>query len=191
MTSPSFPSTCSACTLPSQHRYITTHNEDGLAVFSSAFPATASYTSITSDLDVFLGYVTSKFPVRMASDVDLVGYHPFFEDNTGPIAIRGGTVLRSCNFAPGTTTATHRTSSLDFGIVVAGEIELVLDSGEVRLLKVGDIAVQRGTMHAWRVPSKEHWARMVFVLQDAEPVEMNGRKLKEDYGGISLPASDT
>lgn len=191
MPGPSFPNTHPPCSLPSQHRYITAHNEDGFSVFSSAFPATTSYTSITPDLDVFLGYITSTFPVRMASDIDLADYHHFFEDNTGPIANRGGTVLRSCNFAPGTTTAMHRTSSLDFGVVVAGEIELVLDSGQVRLLKVGDIAVQRGTMHAWRVPSKAHWARMAFVLQDAEPVEVDGRKLREDYGGIPLSPTGT
>ena len=39
----------------------------------------------------------------------------------------------------------HRTQSLDFGVVLEGEIELVLDSGETRLLKRGDVAVQRGT----------------------------------------------
>ena len=44
----------------------------------------------------------------------------------------------------------HRTMSLDYGVVLQGEVELLLDSGEVRLLAAGDVAVQRGTMHAWR-----------------------------------------
>lgn len=56
----------------------------------------------------------------------------------------------------------HRTVSLDYCLVVEGEVGLVLDSGEVRLLKVGDIAVQRGTMHALRTPSKIRRSRMVF-----------------------------
>lgn len=44
----------------------------------------------------------------------------------------------------------HRTTSLDYGIVLEGEVELILDSGERRAMKAGDIAVQRATMHAWR-----------------------------------------
>ena len=179
------------CDLPPQHRYITTHDEAGQAVFSSALPIAATYKPITVNLDGFLGYVTSSFPVRMTSDIDILDYHHFLEETTPAIANKGGTLVRACNFAPGTITAMHRTLSLDYGIVVAGEVELVLDSGEVRLLKVGDIVVQRGTMHAWRVPSMQHWARMIFILQEAEPIKVGGAKLQEDYGGIPLPPGDT
>ncbi len=80
--------------------------------------------------------------------------------------------------------------SLDYGIVVEGEVELVLDSGEARLLKIGDIAVQRGTMYAWRTPSKSQWSRMVFILQDAKQLEVNGKKLTDDYGGIEVQSVD-
>ncbi len=46
-------------------------------------------------------------------------------------------------------------------------------------------------MHAWRVPSKEHWARMIYVLQEAESLEVGGVKFTEDYGGIvNVPPSD-
>jgi quercetin dioxygenase-like cupin family protein len=83
----------------------------------------------------------------------------------------------------------HRTLSLDMGIVIEGEIELVLDSGETRLMKRGDLAVQRGTNHAWRNASAPHegrWARMFYVLQDAEPIELaDGKKLVEDLAGIT------
>ena len=77
----------------------------------------------------------------------------------------------------------HRTVSLDYGIVIEGEVELVLDSGETRSLKPGDIAVQRSTMHAWRNVSK-NWSRMVFVLLPCLPVEVGGKTLGEDYGGM-------
>ncbi len=59
---------------------------------------------------------------------------------------------------PGATSPMHRTVSLDYGVVLEGEVELVLDSGEVRLLKRGHVAVQRGTNHAWRNASKSEWA---------------------------------
>lgn len=76
----------------------------------------------------------------------------------------------------------HRTQSLDFGVVLEGSIELVLDSGETQLMHRGDVAVQRATMHAWRNPSENEWARMMFVLQDCQKVELEGKVLKEDLG---------
>jgi len=59
----------------------------------------------------------------------------------------------------------HRTRTLDYAIVLSGEIYAVLDEGEV-LLEAGDILVQRGTNHAWSNRS-ERPCRIVFVLVDA------------------------
>ena len=56
----------------------------------------------------------------------------------------------------------HRTESVDYGIVLEGEITLVLDRGET-LLRPGDVVVQRGTNHAWANRSGQR-ARMAFVL---------------------------
>jgi len=84
----------------------------------------------------------------------------------------------------------HRTVSLDYGVVLIGEVELVLDSGEVRLMKPRDICVQRGTMHAWRNTSKTEWARMLYVLQPSLPVSVAGTELVEDYGNMAgVPSS--
>ena len=60
----------------------------------------------------------------------------------------------------------HRTESVDYGIVIEGEITLILDRGET-LLKPGDVVVQRGTNHAWANRSGKN-ARMVFVLLDGK-----------------------
>ena len=79
----------------------------------------------------------------------------------------------------------HRTISLDFGVVLEGEIEVVLDSGETRLLKRGDLAIQRGTMHAWHNTSTTEWARMLYFLQESHPLEIAGEKLAEDYGTMT------
>jgi hypothetical protein len=56
----------------------------------------------------------------------------------------------------------HRTESIDYGIVLEGEIFLVVDKGEVHL-KAGDVVVQRGTNHAWANRS-HHVCRMAFIL---------------------------
>ena len=58
----------------------------------------------------------------------------------------------------------HRTESVDYGIVVEGEITLILDDSEV-LLKPGCVVIQRGTNHAWANRSGQP-CRMLFVLVD-------------------------
>jgi hypothetical protein len=58
----------------------------------------------------------------------------------------------------------HRTETVDYGIVLAGEIWLVVDEGETRL-GPGDVVIQRGTNHAWSNRT-EQTARMAFVLVD-------------------------
>ena len=62
----------------------------------------------------------------------------------------------------------HKTSSVDYAIVLSGEIYALMDEGEV-LLRAGDVLVQRGTHHAWSNRSDEP-ARLAFVLIDAEPL---------------------
>ena len=58
----------------------------------------------------------------------------------------------------------HRTETVDYGIVISGEMTLVLDKGE-RLLRAGDVVIQRGTNHAWANRSGKP-CRMLFVLVD-------------------------
>ena len=59
----------------------------------------------------------------------------------------------------------HRTESVDFGIVLAGECWLILDEGETHL-QAGDVVVQRGTVHAWSNRSQAP-CRMAFILVDS------------------------
>lgn len=58
----------------------------------------------------------------------------------------------------------HRTESVDYGVVLDGEMTLVLDDSEV-LLRQGDVVIQRGTNHAWANRSGR-LCRMLFVLVD-------------------------
>ncbi|AZV79415.1 cupin domain-containing protein [Parasedimentitalea marina] len=58
----------------------------------------------------------------------------------------------------------HRTNSVDYGIVLSGEIYMMMDEDEI-LLKAGDMVVQRGTNHAWSNRGTEPCS-IVFVLVD-------------------------
>ena len=62
----------------------------------------------------------------------------------------------------------HRTDSVDYAIVLSGEIWALMDQGET-LLRAGDVLVQRGTSHAWSNRSDQP-ARVAFILIDAAPV---------------------
>jgi hypothetical protein len=62
----------------------------------------------------------------------------------------------------------HKTATIDYAIVLSGEIYAMMDEGEV-LLKAGDVLIQRGTNHAWSNRTGEP-AVVAFVLIDAEAI---------------------
>jgi len=62
----------------------------------------------------------------------------------------------------------HKTDTIDYAIVLSGEIYALMDEGEL-LLKAGDVLIQRGTNHAWSNRTDEPCC-IAFVLIDAEPV---------------------
>jgi len=72
------------------------------------------------------------------------------------------------DFPPGNSGRMHRTETVDYVIVIAGEIDMDMDNSTVRL-KAGDVMVQRGTHHAWVNRGTER-ARLAFVLIDATPL---------------------
>ena len=76
-----------------------------------------------------------------------------------------GTLIRIVDFEPRARSPLHRTETVDYGIVLAGEVALVLDDGSETPLRPGDVVVQRGTDHAWLNATDEP-ARMAFVLVD-------------------------
>jgi len=87
----------------------------------------------------------------------------------------GGTVFRIIEFGPGVAPRNHRTDSVDYAVVLSGEIDMQLDDSEVHLC-AGDVLVQRGTIHNW-VNRGSVPCVMAFVLVDAKPVEVSGKVL--------------
>ena len=81
-----------------------------------------------------------------------------------------GHLLRIIDIYPpqngGKRTVMHRTKTLDYAVVIEGEVVLVLEDNEVTL-RASDVVVQRGTNHAWENRS-ERLARMAFFHIDAE-----------------------
>ncbi|KXN90063.1 hypothetical protein AN958_05068 [Leucoagaricus sp. SymC.cos] len=110
----------------------------------------------------------AKRVIEDASNFGLV--HPF------------GTNLRSTELGPEAVTPMHRTSSLDYNILVSGELILITEDGtETHLKNPGDTVIQRGTMHAWKNPSGTQPARWISVLVAAKPASVNGKSLAPEF----------
>jgi quercetin dioxygenase-like cupin family protein len=88
-----------------------------------------------------------------------------------------GSMLRIVDIPPGVRSPMHRTSSLDYGLLLSGDVSLELDDGMVTDLHPGDVVVQRGTIHAW-INRGKVTARMAFVLLDAKPATHEGLRLE-------------
>jgi len=102
----------------------------------------------------------------------------FNDPTTGSFktTVEGGSVFRIARYEPGVTPRNHRTDSIDYAVVMSGEIEMELDDGVVAKLKTGDVLVQRGTIHNWinRGPDA---CVIAFVLISAKPVTASGKPL--------------
>jgi quercetin dioxygenase-like cupin family protein len=86
-----------------------------------------------------------------------------------------GTVFRIVEYGPGVAPRRHRTVSIDYAVVMTGEIDLELDGMSVHL-RQGDVLVQRGTIHNW-VNRGTAPCIIAFVLIAATPVERAGVRL--------------
>ena len=148
-------------------RIVTGHDANGRAVvkideisknLTSARPGSTSCVVWTSE----------SFPVDNTGDAD-EGLR-----KTGT-TLNNGTVFRVVEFAPGVAPRVHRTDSIDYAVVMSGEIDMELDDSVVHL-KAGDVLVQRGTIHNWVNRGSEPCV-IAFVLIDAKPVEVGGKVL--------------
>ena len=88
----------------------------------------------------------------------------------------GGTVFRVVEFSPGVSPRVHRTDSIDYAVIVSGEIDMELEKGAEVHLKAGDVLVQRGTVHNWINRGKAPCV-IAFALIDAKPATAGGKTL--------------
>jgi quercetin dioxygenase-like cupin family protein len=86
-----------------------------------------------------------------------------------------GTIFRILEFAPGLAPRNHRTDSIDYIVVLSGEIDMELEDTTVHL-KAGDVMVQRGTIHNW-VNRGTAPCVLAVILIAAKPVEAGGKVL--------------
>lgn len=173
--------------LKSTRRIVTGHDAQGKAVvlFDASLQAkqrTAGGNGMT------LLWVTSESPADVAGSSDRA------QTPVGVPPPANGTVFRIVDFAPLPPNAppvdhhqillsmgidpatqgyarhahTHRTRTIDYALVLDGEIVAVMDVGET-VMRAGDVLIQRGTAHSWANRSDKP-CRMAFILVDAQPI---------------------
>ena len=154
-------------------RVITGHDAEGRSVVLSDAPVAG--VAATPGASFFWLWRTVTAPADNDDPVDRAADPP-------ALTQAGGSVLLLTDLAPGARSPLHRTTSLDYALVLAGPVDLELDDGSTTRLETGAVVVQRGTMHAWVNPGP-HTARMAYVLLDATEPTANGEKLPAYFPG--------
>jgi len=172
-------------------RVVTGHDAQGRSVILSDGPA----ASVKEMAPTFPGlaltdlWETTASPASNAGSADAADRPVHLEPS------RNGTIFRMVEFPPDSTRPTHadarkgfeaigaghtqakghadammhKTATVDYAVVVKGEIYAVMEQGET-LLRAGDVLVQRGTNHSWSVRGKEP-CLVAFILVGAEPLQ--------------------
>jgi quercetin dioxygenase-like cupin family protein len=150
----------------SLRRVVTGHDEGGRAVV--IIDETCKAASLREGVSGTVVWSTEGFPVDNSGNADTAQRRVATSESNG-------TVFRVIEYAPGGGPRMHRTESIDYAVVLSGEIDMQLDDTEVHL-SAGDVLVQRGTIHAWSNRGREPCV-IAFILIGAEPVSIGGRVL--------------
>jgi len=149
-------------------RVVTGHDENGKAIVLFDEISNTAMSRRPGQTGCVV-WTTEGFPVNNDGTAD----DGAREVQTG---LPNGTILRINKFDPGVSPRMHRTDTIDYAIVMSGEIDMEMDDGFVVHLKTGDVLVQRGTIHNWINNSTEPCI-IAFILIDAKPVEIAGKRL--------------
>ena len=148
-------------------RVVTGHDANGRAIVKID-EVSGNMASTRPGAMACVVWTTESFPVNNTGDTDeglrKVG-----------LTLKNGTVFYVVEFAPGVGPRNHRTDSVDYVVVMSGEIDMELEDSVVHL-RAGDVVVQRGTIHNW-VNRGTKPCVIAAILIDAKPVEVGGKLL--------------
>lgn len=157
--------------LPPVQRVVTGHDADGRAIFKSE-DVTPTRMIPSGDASFLLLWTTSTVPANNNDETD-------GRLRDAGLTLNQGSVIRIVDMLPGKESPMHRTNSIDYGIVMSGEVELELDDGRKTTVREGGVIIQRGTNHLWRNVTDKP-CRIAFILIEAPAYLHNGQPLPED-----------
>jgi len=149
---------------PPIRRVVTGHDRNNVAKVIMDGPATNAKAGASGATSTLI-WSTDGAPadISIGDEVEDLGARIL---GTAPPA--QGTRFAVITFPPGNPGRMHRTETIDYVVVMQGELDMDMDGSTVKL-KAGDVLVQRGTNHAW-VNRGQEVARAAFVLIDAKPL---------------------
>ena len=150
-------------------RVVTGHDKNGKAVVR-VDDVKANWSPGRANQERQNIWTTNDLPVHFGEDGEDKGARQI------GTTITGGSVFRVVEFGPGVAPRNHRTDSIDYAVVISGEIDMELDDGVIVKLKAGDALVQRGTIHNWVNRGKEDCV-IAFILIAGKPVSAGGKTL--------------
>jgi quercetin dioxygenase-like cupin family protein len=147
-------------------RVVTGHDADGRAVVK--FDDVVDGTPRRPGTSARVIWTTESFPVDNTVVEDQA-------DREIGTTLPNGTVFRILELEPGAAPRRHRTDSVDYAVILSGEIDMEMDDTVVHL-RAGDTLVQRGTIHNW-VNNGSKPCVIAFILIDAKSVDIGGKVL--------------
>ena len=162
-------------------RIVTGHNEFGMGIVVSDEKLGAVSRGLGANISGCEIWSTNSMPVDNSMEAE-AAQRAGFVKKYNYVGSGQGTTVRIVEWAPGHAMFWHRTETVDYSMVLSGEIDVEFDSGQVVTMKQGEIIVMRGVTHCWKnkgaVP-----AVTAFILIDAAPFEAGGEKR-----GVLYPA---
>jgi mannose-6-phosphate isomerase-like protein (cupin superfamily) len=171
-------------------RIVTGHDTNGMSV--ALMVEELPLAEVQPGVDTTLLWATDETPAEMSSTdraqrtlgvapppngslLRIVDFHPVPKDFKGDSKVMaaeiGGEIVKG-NGKNSNHPLMHRTNTIDYGIVLEGEIDILFDDTEVHL-KAGDIVVQQSTNHAW-VNNSDKICRMAFAMIDGVKLKGGG-----------------
>ena len=160
--------------LPPIRRVVTGHDANGVAKVLIDALGTNVRSSRPGSASTLM-WSTDQTPadISIGENIEDLGARTL---GTAPPA--NGTRFTINDIPAGRPGLMHRTETLDYAIVLAGEIDMVMDDSSVTL-RTGDVVIQRGTNHSW-VNRGTQPARIAFVLIDANPLGIGNPRTREN-----------
>jgi quercetin dioxygenase-like cupin family protein len=141
-------------------RVVTGHDSQGRAVVTMDDQPTNKISNRPGHEAVVV-WTTKETPADLSGDADGGDW-----EVTTP-SIPNGSIFRIIEYAPGVDSRMHRTDTIDYAVILSGEIDMRLDEGQEVHLKAGDVLVQRATIHDW-INRSDAPCVIAFVLLDAK-----------------------
>jgi quercetin dioxygenase-like cupin family protein len=162
-------------------RIVTGHDEFGKGIVASDEDLTAVSRGLGPGISGCEIWSTNSMPVDNSMEAE-AAQRAGFVKKYNYVGSGQGTTVRIVEWASGHAMFPHRTETMDYSIVLSGEIDVEFDSGQVVTMKQGDIVVMRGVTHTWKNKSTLP-AVTAFILIDAAPFVAAGEKR-----GVLFPA---